>query len=221
MKISWWDRNVKIWYSLTSLSRPSISHQTRFSPTVAVERMFQHSIYLIKSPPSHLALAKPWNDNDPCKLHLISHHFITVQLAEWSVSVKVGVRMSLAAASCSDPRHLFPIAVHCAVSVSATLPLIMSLPLPMTRLQSRLMRLWLISGAAVLIRYAARQCLCLNDARWIFIMYELGVTVLTERCCYSNVFEEKTVCLTADQYKKEICIYHSNNWFTAKWPLFS
>ena len=35
--------------------------------------------------------------------------------------------------------------------------------------------------------------------------------MLIERCCYSNVFEEKTVCLTADQYKKEICIYHSNN----------
>ena len=45
--------------------------------------------------------------------------------------------MSLAAAGCSGPRHLFPIAVHCAVSVSATLPLIMSLPLLMTRLQSR------------------------------------------------------------------------------------
>jgi len=42
-------------------------------------------------------------------------------------------------------------------------------------------------------------------------VYELGVTVLIERCCYSNVFEEKTVRLTADQYKKEICIYHSNN----------
>jgi len=24
-------------------------------------------------------------------------------------------------------------------------------------------------------------------------VYELDVTVLTERCCYSNVFEEKTV----------------------------
>jgi len=38
--------------------------------------------------------------------------------------------MSLAAAHCTGPQHLFSIAVHCAVSVSATLPLIMSLPLP-------------------------------------------------------------------------------------------
>ena len=44
------------------------------------------------------------------------------------MSVKVGIRMSQAAASCSDPRHLFPTAVHCVASVSATLPLIMSLP---------------------------------------------------------------------------------------------
>jgi len=138
-------------YSLTSLSRPSISRQTRFSPTVAVERIFQHSIYLIKSPPSHLALAKSWNDNDPCKLHLISRHFTTVRLAEWSVPVKVGVRMSLTA-GCSGPRHLFPIPFHCVVSVSATLSLIMSLPFPMTRLQSHLMQLWLISRVAVLIR---------------------------------------------------------------------
>ena len=43
---------------LTSLSRPSVSCQTSFLPTVAMERIFQHSIYLIKSPPSHLALAK-------------------------------------------------------------------------------------------------------------------------------------------------------------------
>jgi len=138
-------------YSLTSLSRPSISRQTHFSPTVAVERIFQHSIYLIKWPPSHLDLVKRWNDNDPCKLHLISRHFITVRLAEWSVSVKVGVRMSLTA-GCSGRRHLFAIAVHCVVSVSATLPLIMSLPLPMIHLQSRLMWLWLISWVAVLIR---------------------------------------------------------------------
>ena len=45
-------------YSLNSLSRPSISRRNRFSPTVAVERIFSHSIYLTKSPPSRLALAK-------------------------------------------------------------------------------------------------------------------------------------------------------------------
>jgi len=67
------------------------------------------------------------------------------------VSVKVGVRMSLAA-GCSGPQHLFTIAVHCVVSVSAILPLIMSLPFSMTHLQSRLMRLWLISRVAVLVR---------------------------------------------------------------------
>ena len=32
-------------YSLTSLSCPSIPRQTRFSPTVAVQQIFQHSIY--------------------------------------------------------------------------------------------------------------------------------------------------------------------------------
>jgi len=127
-------------YSVTSLSRPSISGQTRFSPTVAVERIFQYSIYLVKLPPSHLALDKRWNDSDPCKLHLISRHFVCPTIAQWSVSVKVGVRMSLIA-GWNDPRHLFPIAVHCVVSVSATLSLIMSLPLAVTRLQSRLMRL--------------------------------------------------------------------------------
>jgi len=45
------------------------------------------------------------------------------------VSVKAGVRMSLTA-GCSDPRHLFPIAVHYVVSVSATLPLIVSVTPP-------------------------------------------------------------------------------------------
>ena len=42
-------------------------------------------------------------------------------------------------------------------------------------------------------------------------MYKLGVTVLTNRCCYSNAFEEKSVFVSLQTRKKEICIYHSNN----------
>jgi len=42
-------------------------------------------------------------------------------------------------------------------------------------------------------------------------VYELGVTVLIERCCYSNVFEERNVLSHCRPEKKEICIYHSNN----------
>ena len=45
-------------YSLTSLSRPSLSRQPRLSPPDASEQIFQHVVYLIKSPPSHLALAR-------------------------------------------------------------------------------------------------------------------------------------------------------------------
>jgi len=70
-------------YSLTPLSRPSLSRQTRFSPIPAEERIFFHVIYLIKLPPSRLALAKWWKDNDPRKLHPISRHFASLKLAEY------------------------------------------------------------------------------------------------------------------------------------------
>jgi len=189
LNISW---DVKP-YSINQSA--SISRQTRFSPTFTVERIIQHSIYLIKLPPSHLALAKRWNDNDPCKLHLISHHFITARLTEWSVSVKVGVRMSLAA-GCSGPRHLFPTVVHCAVSVSVTLPLIVSLPLPMTRLQSRLMCLWLISGAALLIRYGYSS---VSLSEWCSLNFH--------RLWIRRYRVDWMLLLPA----KEICSYHSNN----------
>jgi len=48
----------------------------------AEERIFSHVIYLIKSPPSHLALAKWWKGHDPRKLHPISRHFASLRLAE-------------------------------------------------------------------------------------------------------------------------------------------
>jgi len=81
-------------YSLTSLSC--------LSPSVASEQIFQHAVYLIKSPPSHLA--KWWRDNGPCKLHPIYRHFTPLS-KPWSVSVSVKMRssMSVSAASCSHP----------------------------------------------------------------------------------------------------------------------
>jgi len=60
-------------YSLTSLSL-----QPRFSPPVATGRIFFHVIYLINSPPSRLALANWWIDNDLCKLLPTSRHSLLV-----------------------------------------------------------------------------------------------------------------------------------------------
>jgi len=37
-------------------------------------------------------------------------------------------------------------------------------------------------------------------------MYELAVTVLTERCCYSNVFEEKSVLSHCRPEKKKFAL---------------
>jgi len=86
-------------YSLTSLSRPPLSRQPRFSPPVATGRIFFHVVYLVNSPASRLALANWWIDNDLCKLHSISRHsrlavaslsVSLCQLQRLTVSVSVG-----------------------------------------------------------------------------------------------------------------------------------
>jgi len=75
-------------YSLTSLSHSPLSCQPRFSPPVATGMIFFHVIYLVNSPPSRLALANWWIDNDLHKLYPISRHsrlvvaFLSVSLCQ-------------------------------------------------------------------------------------------------------------------------------------------
>jgi len=60
---------------------------------------------------------------------------------------------------------------------------IMSLPLPMTHLQSHLMRLWLISGAALLIRYrysSVSEWCSLNFRRVWIRRYRVDWTLLLQ-----------------------------------------
>jgi len=77
-------------YSLTSLSRPPLSRQPRFSSTVATGRIFFHVTYLVNLPPSRLALANWWIDNNLCKLRPMSRHSRLV-VASLSVSATAPV----------------------------------------------------------------------------------------------------------------------------------
>jgi len=50
-------------------------------------------------------------------------------------------------------------------------------------------------------------------------VYELGVKVLTERCCYSNVFEEKSVLAHCRPEKKKFFLSPNQQWEITSVPL--
>ena len=62
-------------YSKTSLSCPSLSHQTRLSPHERPGRISRHEFYLDKSPPLPLALGMTYTSLAPCNLTSLCRHF--------------------------------------------------------------------------------------------------------------------------------------------------